>query len=140
MKDLTNRQSEVLGWIVSFIDHWQYPPTIREIGDAFKIASLRGVTVHLDALDRKGYIRRDSGVVRGLKVLKRPLTNIMDKKTIKLKVTTDGTPRGTRVIDEETGRELDQVLSVEYVLNASQAGVAVIKILGVPWQFAQESP
>lgn len=35
-----------------------FPPSIREIGKAVGIKSLRGVTVHLDALKKKGYIER----------------------------------------------------------------------------------
>jgi repressor LexA len=45
-----------------------YPPSIREIGSQFKIGSLRGVTVHLDALERKGYISR-SNTPRSIKLV-----------------------------------------------------------------------
>lgn len=43
-------------------------PSIREIGKQFEIGSLRGVTVHLDALERKGYINR-SNTPRSIKVV-----------------------------------------------------------------------
>lgn len=56
--NLTARQESILEFIVEFIQTNSYPPTIREIGAQFKINSLRGVTVHLDALERKGYISR----------------------------------------------------------------------------------
>lgn len=57
-KGLTKRQEEVLQYVLDYIDSKGYPPTIREIGDKCVITSLRGVTVHLDALQRKGYIER----------------------------------------------------------------------------------
>ena len=57
-KGLTKRQEEVLKYVLDYIDNNGYPPTIREIGDKCVISSLRGVTVHLDALQRKGYIER----------------------------------------------------------------------------------
>ena len=65
---LTPRQSEILTFIQDFSKRQGYPPTIREIGRGVGIQSLRGVTVHLDALARKGYLQR-SRQARGLKVL-----------------------------------------------------------------------
>lgn len=60
-RKVTERQLEVLKVVRDFINEHGYPPTLREIGDHFKITSLRGVTVHLDALEKRGYIKRGSG-------------------------------------------------------------------------------
>jgi repressor LexA len=57
-RELTNRQYRVLQFIMEYIREQGFPPSIREIGDAFHIGSLRGVTVHLTALEKKGYITR----------------------------------------------------------------------------------
>lgn len=57
-KGLTKRQEAILQFIVEYSQREGYPPSIREIGAYFDIGSLRGVTVHLDALERKGYIER----------------------------------------------------------------------------------
>lgn len=59
-RGLTEKQQQILDFIVQYIDEKGYPPSIREIGNAFNISSLRGVTVHLDALQRKGKISRQS--------------------------------------------------------------------------------
>lgn len=45
---------------MDYVQREGYPPSIREIGKQFEIGSLRGVTVHLDALERKGYIARSN--------------------------------------------------------------------------------
>lgn len=45
------------------------PPTIRELREGLGLKSLRGVTVHLDALVRKGYIER-SRQARGIRLVK----------------------------------------------------------------------
>ncbi len=58
-RGLTEKQESILRYIVQKVRENGYPPTIREIGDAFDISSLRGVTVHLDALQRKNYIERE---------------------------------------------------------------------------------
>lgn len=57
-RGLTDKQERILNFIVEYVEDKGYPPSIREIGTAFEISSLRGVTVHLDALERKGYIKR----------------------------------------------------------------------------------
>ncbi len=57
-RGLTKRQEAILQFIVDYVQGHGYPPSIREIGKAFGIGSLRGVTVHLDALQRKAYIQR----------------------------------------------------------------------------------
>lgn len=67
-KGLTKRQQLILQYILDYVQKEGYPPSIREIGRDFEIGSLRGVTVHLDALERKGYISR-SNTPRSIKVV-----------------------------------------------------------------------
>ena len=59
-KQLTTRQQNVLEAIRSWIREHGYPPTIRELGSKLSIKSLRGVTTHLDAIAKKGYLKRES--------------------------------------------------------------------------------
>lgn len=67
-KGLTDKQHSILEFLIDFQKENGFPPTIRELGDAFSIRSLRGVTVHLDALVRKGYITR-SRTSRSIRVV-----------------------------------------------------------------------
>ena len=67
-KGLTKRQETILQYVLDYVQREGYPPSIREIGREFKIGTLRGVTVHLDALERKGYISR-SNTPRSIKVV-----------------------------------------------------------------------
>jgi repressor LexA len=66
---LTNRQWLILRYICNSIRVRGYPPTIREIGRAFGIPSPSGVREHLNALEKKRYIERDSGNSRGMRVV-----------------------------------------------------------------------
>jgi len=59
-KKLTKRQQTVLDVIRTWVRQWGFPPTIRELGKQLGIKSLRGVTTHLDAIAKKGFLRRDS--------------------------------------------------------------------------------
>ena len=58
-KALTKRQHTVLETIKAWIWERGYPPTIREIGKQMGIKSLRGVTTHLDAIAKKGFLKRE---------------------------------------------------------------------------------
>ena len=58
-KQLTNRQHAVLDTIRAWIRERGYPPTIRELGKQLGIKSLRGVTTHLDAIAKKGFLKRE---------------------------------------------------------------------------------
>jgi len=59
-KKLTTRQQTVLETIRGWIRERGYPPTIRELGKLLGIKSLRGVTTHLDAIAKKGFLKRES--------------------------------------------------------------------------------
>lgn len=59
-KQLTARQRQVLDTIRIFMAENGYGPSIRELGAILKIGSLRGVTIHLDALEKKGWITREN--------------------------------------------------------------------------------
>jgi len=71
MKELTKRQSEVLGFIRDFVAEHKYPPTIREIGGKFGI-SAKGAHDHVRALEKKSQIRCDLGRSRAIEVLEDP--------------------------------------------------------------------
>ena len=57
-KRLTKRQASVFVYICDYINENNYPPTVREIADAFDIKSTNGVVEHLKALASKGYIEK----------------------------------------------------------------------------------
>lgn len=69
-KQLTDRQEKILLFIEQFRDSNGYPPTLREIGKKFGIASTFGVKRHLDALVKKGYLTVESNASRGLSSLR----------------------------------------------------------------------
>ena len=67
-RGLTNRQREILEYIVRYVQDNHYPPTIAEIGERFAISSTNGVNDHLVALERKGFIERSSTKARSIRV------------------------------------------------------------------------
>jgi repressor LexA len=55
---LTDRQKAIYDFLLRTIREKGFAPSIPEIGRQFKIASTNGVSDHLKALEKKGYIRR----------------------------------------------------------------------------------
>jgi repressor LexA len=55
---LTDRQKAIYDFLLKTIRERGFAPSIPEIGRRFKIASTNGVSDHLKALEKKGYIRR----------------------------------------------------------------------------------
>ncbi len=64
--ELTPRQLFILRFIGDFIQRRGRPPEIREIGDVISVESPNGVMCHLNALAKKGYIRREEMTARGI--------------------------------------------------------------------------
>ena len=65
-QELTDRQSKLLRFIQDHLRTKGFPPTIREIGQAFRFRSTGTVRDHLRALVAKGHLRMIPGKSRGL--------------------------------------------------------------------------
>jgi repressor LexA len=66
---LTKRQKQIYEFIRDKIESRGYGPTVREIGEAFKIESPNGVMCHLKALQKKGLILREDGKARAIQLV-----------------------------------------------------------------------
>lgn len=62
----TPRQLEVLRTIDRLTRKLGFPPTFRELGDAMDIESLNGVSDHLRALERHGWLTRTERTARAV--------------------------------------------------------------------------
>ena len=69
MEKLTNRQSEVLDFIKSYIAKHGYPPAVREIGAALGLSSPATTQSHITALENKGYIKKTNSKYRSLEIV-----------------------------------------------------------------------
>jgi repressor LexA len=70
MKPLTERQQAVLAFVEEFCRLKGYPPTVREVAAHFGVQP-RAAADHLAALKKKGYLRREPGLSRGLALASR---------------------------------------------------------------------
>ena len=68
MKQITDRQQEVLSFISNFTKDNFFPPTVREISEHFNI-SIRAVQDHIAALQKKGFITIKPKSSRSIRVM-----------------------------------------------------------------------
>ncbi len=69
MKQLTEKQKKVLGWIKESINLTGQAPTVRELQLKIGCAAPMGVVAHLRSLEAKGFIKKIEGKARGIIVV-----------------------------------------------------------------------
>lgn len=72
---LYNRQRQILDFIAQYIQTSGYSPTLQEIAKALGVSSLATVHEHLEAMEKKGIIKRFDGAVRGIEILDKETAN-----------------------------------------------------------------
>ncbi|MBC8504433.1 MAG: repressor LexA [Anaerolineales bacterium] len=65
---LNEKHIKVLHVLYTYTGKHGYPPTIREICERAELSSTSVANYYLERLEEKGYIQRDRGISRGLKV------------------------------------------------------------------------
>ena len=69
MKALSPKQQCIIDFSRRFWEECSYPPTVRDIVSGCGISSTSVVDYNLAILEREGYIRRHSGISRGIELL-----------------------------------------------------------------------
>lgn len=68
-KRITEIQRHILDYMKTEIINRGYPPSIREICEEVGLRSTSSVHAHLETLERKGYIRRNSAKPRAIEII-----------------------------------------------------------------------
>ncbi len=71
-EEISDRQSRILEYIQHVSRTRNYPPSVREIGEAVGLSSSSTVHNHLNQLERRGLIRRDPSKSRTVQLVKGP--------------------------------------------------------------------
>lgn len=69
LKKRSDMQEKMMHYIKMFVKEKNYPPSIREIGDALEIKSTSTVKGQLDRLRSAGYLTWEEGKPRTLRVI-----------------------------------------------------------------------
>lgn len=107
VEGLTERQAQTLQFIAEALEDRGYPPSIREIGEALGLASSSTVHSHLQALQKKGYLRIDPTKPRAIEILYDPDTMLPAERRPARSVPLLGRiAAGTPVLAEEHVEEI----------------------------------
>ncbi len=68
--DLTDRQRLAYAFIRDYLDHYNRPPTLREISTGIGVRSATSARKLIQALEKKGYVELDAGRARGIRLLR----------------------------------------------------------------------
>lgn len=66
--ELTDRQRVTYAFIGTYLETFQRPPSLAEIAEALGVRSVNSVRKLVLTLERKGYIERDPGRARGIRL------------------------------------------------------------------------
>jgi len=66
---LYKRQKQILDYISQYIQINGHSPTLQEIANSMDLSSLATVHEHIQALEKKGVIKKYEGSVRGIEIL-----------------------------------------------------------------------
>lgn len=123
-KGLTKAQKAILQFIVEYTRAHGYPPTLREIQQhSGTVKSLRGVALHLDALQRKGYIERGSQA-RSIRILHPDYQP--DSERVRLLPLVGDIAAGTPILAQENIEDLIPV-PADMVRNVENAFLLRVK-------------
>lgn len=70
---LYRRQRQIVEFLAQYVQQHGFSPTLQEIANALGVSSLATVHEHLEALVRKGVIKKYEGAVRGIELLDRKI-------------------------------------------------------------------
>jgi len=99
MKELTERQQQVLSFIASFTSEHNYPPTIRQVADHFKI-SVKGAYDHVSALKRKNRIKMHDKISRTIEIVRTEFDGETDRSFEDIPILGE-VAAGRRMLSEE---------------------------------------
>lgn len=74
---LYKRQKQILNFLSDYIGKYGHAPTLAEIAKKLGVKSLATVHEHLQTLERKGLIKKSSGIVRSIELIDRKIGEIV---------------------------------------------------------------
>lgn len=82
MDTITTRQEQVLRFIYKSISDSGYPPTLAELRNELEVSSNQAVLDILKILEGKGYIEKEEGMARGLRILDKGIQELGLKQMV----------------------------------------------------------
>ncbi len=123
---LTDVQEETLAYLKRFISRRGKSPTISELQKELGLSSTRSVTQRLEALERKGFIRRDRFQHRGIIILE-SMSVYMPPDFVAVPVIASA---GCDAMEVYAQDEFGEFIAVDRKLLGKATSVAAIRAVG----------
>jgi len=130
VKPLSSKQQQMIDFVHHFWSDRGYPPTVRDIVSGCGISSTSVVDYNLDILERRGYIRRHSGISRGIELLTRPLTPEHSLKVPIIGQIAAGEPIPVPTPDTWDITASSETMEVPEDLTRTRKGIYALKVKG----------
>ncbi|OAA82856.1 transcriptional repressor LexA [Clostridium ljungdahlii] len=121
-----DRQFQIYEFIKTQIREKGYPPSVREICAGVGLKSTSTVHSHLEKLEKKGFIKRDSSKSRTIEIIKRSVPKTTKKELIDIPIVGTITA-GIPILAVENIEDVFP-LPIEYVKNKNQ--LFILKVQG----------
>ena len=125
LRRITPAQEETLSFLKAYIAEFGESPTIDELRQAFKLRSLRSVTQRIEALEKKGLVKRDRFKHRSIKVLE--TSPSLPAGMVEVPVIASA---GCDAVDVYAQDEFGEYILVDKNLVGARTHLAAIKAVG----------
>ncbi|MEE8413580.1 MAG: transcriptional repressor LexA [Dehalococcoidales bacterium] len=130
MKTLSSRQQHIIDFVSRFWQEKSFPPTVRDIVKGCGISSTSVVDYNLGILERQGYINRQPGISRSIKLASQ---STFPGHTLKIPVIgliAAGEPIPVPSADTWDDTASSETLEVTEDLTRGRQGVYALKVKG----------
>ena len=127
---LSAKQQYMIDFVRNFWTDRGYPPTVRDIVSGCSISSTSVVDYNLDILAREGYIRRHSGISRGIELLTRSPAPGHSPQVPIIGLIAAGEPIPVPTADTWDTAASSETLEVTEDLTRGREGVYALKVKG----------
>lgn len=122
---LAPKQLETLNFIKDFIRKYRMSPTITEIQKHFKLDSIRSATQRIEALEKKGFLKRDKFRHRNITLIDPTSSSLPGM--VQIPVIASAGCDAMQVYANET---YDEFLTIDNKLADSRKDIVAIKAVG----------
>ncbi|OGO23110.1 MAG: repressor LexA [Chloroflexi bacterium RBG_16_50_9] len=131
MKQLRDKQQNIIKFIDRFLADSGYPPTIRDIQAGCNISSTSVVDYNLNVLEREGYIRRHAEVSRGIELLTRTAASEVTVAVPIIGYIAAGQPIPVPLPDTWDIAAASEVMEIPRELTRGKDGVYALRVKGM---------
>ncbi len=129
IKELSDKQKDILAFIRNFLTERGYPPTIRDIAEGCRISSTSVVDYNLRILEREGYLHCDKKISRGIELSHGQSNDLWSRVPILGQIAA-GIPISVPDSDSWTSVRTEDTMQLPRELTGGRENIYILRIKG----------